>query len=236
MARHSLLGLGFVSLVSLVAAVAVTEACGGSADGTPGDTTTSEAGTGSETGSTDEDASAAGDSAASDGEVIADGGSNIDPDAGGDDAGTDAGPCNTLANTAPPIASACVSVVPVLGGGTLVAGTYFLTQVGALATPNFCQTKFVPTGFKETLELTVSASGVGTAETHTNVAGGGSRHRTTTLTPAAGAKSPLEVTPICPAGAPSPVPYATALANAKQELVLRLPYGKGEALYRYEKQ
>ena len=235
MARHSLLGLGFLSFASLVAAVAVTEACGGSADGTPGDTG-SEAGTGSETGSTDNDASAADDGAASDGEVIGDGGSNIDPDAGDDDAGTDAGPCNTLANTAPPIASACVSVAPVLGGGALVAGTYFLTHVGALATPNFCQTKFVPTGFKETVDLTVAATGVGTAEAHTNIASGGSRHRTTTLTPAAGAKSPLQAAPVCPAGEPSPVPYATALVNAKQELVLRLPYGKGEALYRYEKQ
>ena len=232
MARHSLLGLGFFSLV---AAVAVMEACGGSSDGTPADTTTSEAGTGSET-SIDNDASAADDGAASDGEVIADGGSNIDPDAGNDDAGTDAGPCNTLANTAPPISSVCVSLAPVLGGGALVAGTYFLTHVAALAPANFCQTKFVPTGFKETLDLTVSATGVGTAETHTNIAGGGSRHRTTTLTPAPGAKSPLQAAPVCPAGAPAPVPYATNLVNAKQELVMRLPYGKGEALYRYEKQ
>jgi hypothetical protein len=232
MARHGLLGLGFFSLV---AAVAVTEACGGSSDGTPADTIGSEAGTGSEA-STDNDASAADDGAASDGEVIGDGGSNIDPDAGDDDAGTDAGPCNTLANTAPPIASACVSFAPVLGGGPLVAGTYFLTHVAALATPSFCQMKFVPTGFKETLDLTVSATGVGTAETHTNIAGGGSRHRTATLTPAPADQSPLAAAPVCPPGASASVQYASIMANGKQELVMRLAYGKGEALYRFQKQ
>jgi hypothetical protein len=232
MARHGLLGLGFFCLV---AALTVTEACGGSSDGTPADTTGSEAGTGSEA-STDNDASAADDGAVSDGEVIGDGGSNIDPDAGDDDAGTDAGPCNTLANTAPPIASACVSFAPVLGGGTLVAGTYFLTHVAALATPSFCQTKFVPTGFKETLDLTVSATGVGTAETHTNVAGGGSRHRTATLTPAPADQSPLAAAPVCPPGAPASVQYASTMVNGKQELVMRLAYGKGEALYRFAKQ
>jgi len=229
--RRTLLGLGFFSLM---AAVAATQACGGSSDGVAPGAPTSEAGTGDETGSTDQDATSAEDAAA-DGETIADGGSNIDPDAGSDDAGIDGGPCNALANTAPPITSTCVSFAPVLGGGTLVAGTYFLTRVAALAPQTFCQTKFVPTGFKETLELTVAA-GVGTAETVTTVAGGATRHRTSTLTPAPADKSPLEAAPTCPAGAPAPVPYASTLTNAKQELVMRLPYGKGEALYRYEKQ
>jgi hypothetical protein len=156
-------------------------------------------------------------------------------DRSGCDAGVDGGPCNALANTAPAITSACVSFAPVLGGGTLVAGTYFLTRVAALAPPTFCQTKFVPTGFKETLDLTV-AGGVGTAETATNLAGGGTRHRTTTLAPAPADKSPLAAASVCPAGAPTSVPYASNLVNGKQELVMRLPYGKGEALYRYEKQ
>ncbi|MEA2748383.1 MAG: hypothetical protein QOI41_2526 [Myxococcales bacterium] len=233
MARRSFLGLG---VLTLLVAVAATEACGGTSNGTPGDSTTSEAGTGDETGSTTGGDATAPDDAAADGEVIADGGSNIDPDAGDDDAGTDAGPCNTLANTAPAISSVCVSFAPVLGGGKLVAGTYFLTHVAALATPSFCQTKFVPTGFKETLDLTVSATGVGTAETHTNVGGGGSRHRTSTLTPAPADKSPLEAAPTCPPSAATSAPYASAVNNGKQELVLRLAYGKGEALYRFEKQ
>lgn len=232
MARRSLLGLG---LFSLMAAVAATQACGGSSDGVAPGTPTSEAGTGDETGSTDQDATSPADAAA-DGETIADGGSNIDPDASNDDAGVDGGPCNALTNTAPAITSTCVSFAPILGGGKLVAGTYFLTRVAALAPQTFCQTKFVPTGFKETLDLTVSAAGVGTAETATNIAGGGSRHRTATLTPAPADKSPLAAAPVCPAGAPASVQYASNLVNAKQELVMRLPYGKGEALYRYEKQ
>jgi len=231
--RRSLLGLGFFSLV---AAVAVTQACGGTSDGVGPATPSSEAGTGDETGSTDQDAAPPPADAAADGETISDGGSNIDPDAGiGDDAGIDGGPCNTVANTATPVTSTCVSFAPVLGGGTLVAGTYFLTHVAALAPQNFCQTKFVPTGFKETIDLTVAA-GVGTAETVTTIGGGATRHRTTTLTPAATDKSPLQAASVCPVGAPASVPYATNLVAGKQELVMRLPYGKGEALYRYEKQ
>lgn len=235
MARRSLFGLGFFSLL---AAVVATQACGGSSDGNVPATPTSEAGTGDETGGGDTDGGSLVDAAVdapADGETIADGGSNIDPDAGTDDAGLDGGPCNTLANGAAPVTSTCVSFAPILGGGALVAGSYFLTHVAALAAPNFCQTKFVPTGFKETLELTV-AGGVGTVETATSLAGGGTRHRTSTLTPAAGDKSPLEAAPTCPPGAPTSAGYASALVNGKQELVLRLPYGKGEALYRFEKQ
>ena len=217
-------------------AVAATQACGGTSDGTVAATPASEAGTADETGSsTAQDAPSPADAAA-DGETISDGGSNFDPDAGGDDAGIDGGPCNALANTATAITSTCVSFAPVLGGGELVAGTYFLTHVAALATQTFCQTKFVPTGFKETLSLTVDAMGVATAETVTTVAGGATRHRTSTLTPSAGDKSPLQAASTCPAGATAPVPYVTTLANGKQELVMRLPYGKGEALYRFEKQ
>jgi hypothetical protein len=218
-----------------MAAVALTQACGGSSDGTaPG--TPSEAGTGDETGSAGQDATPPEDASA-DGETITDGGSNIDPDAGDDDAGVDGGPCNAVANTATAITSVCVSVAPALGGGTLVAGTYFLTHVAALAPQNFCQMKFVPTGLKETADLTVSAAGVGTVETVTTIAGGGTRHRTATLTPAPTDKSPLAAAPVCPTGTTTSVQYASNLVNAKQELVMRLPYGKsGEALYRYTKQ
>ncbi len=237
--RRSLVRLGFFSFAGMgaLAALVATQACGGSSDGTaPGNSTTSEAGTGDETGTTDQDATPPAD-ASSDGEAITDGGSNIDPDAGSDDGGLDGGPCNTLMNTAPAISSACVSFAPVLGGGALVAGTYFLTQVDALAPQTFCQTKFVPTGFKETLELTVDGAGVGTAETVTTIAAGGTRHRTSTLTPSGTNKSPLQAAPICPVETPTTTPYASAMINGKQELVLRLPYGKnGEALYRFVKQ
>ena len=238
--RTSLVRLGFFSFagIGVLAALVATQACGGSSDGTaPGNSTpTSEAGTGDETGAADQDATPPAD-AGSDGEAITDGGSNIDPDAGSDDGGLDGGPCNTLANTAPAISSACASFAPVLGGGALVAGTYFLTQVDALGPQTFCQTKFVPTGFKETLELTVDAAGVGTAETVTTIGGGGTRHRTSTLTPSATDKSPLQAASICPVETPTTAPYASAMINAKQELVLRLPYGKnGEALYRFVKQ
>jgi len=233
--RRSLVRLGFFTFAA-VAGVAATQACGGSADGTaPGIQSPSEAGTGDETGATGQDATSPADAAA-DGETIADGGSNIDPDAGDDDAGVDGGPCNMVANTATAISSTCVSFAPVLGGGALVAGTYFLTQVDALGTQSFCQTKFVPTGFKETLDLTVDGAGVGTAETVTTIAAGGTRHRTSTLTPSGTDKSPLQVASTCPVGAPAPTPYASGMVNGKQQLVLRSAYGKGEALYRFVKQ
>jgi hypothetical protein len=211
--------------------VAAMQACGGSSSGL-GDTAPT-----SEAGALDGDLAETGDpaDAASDAETITDGGANIDPDAGVVDV-PDAAPCNTLANTAPPITSKCVSTVNVLGGGALVAGTYFLVGVDALAPPNFCQKSFVPTGFKETLELTVSATGVGTAETHSNVAGGASRRATSTLTPTGTNKSPLQATPTCPTAAAAAVPYQSMVIAGRQQLVVRLPYGKAEALYRFEKQ
>lgn len=191
----------------------------------------SEAGTGIET------SSGEGGEPGDGGEVISDGGSNIDPDAGeGLDAGPDGGACNMLANDAPPITSACVSAAPVLGGGALVGGTYFLTKVSVLATPNFCSMKFVPTGFKETLSLTVDAQGVGTADTHTSIGGGGARRRTTTLTPSGANQSPLQAASTCPAQPAVAVPYLSLVVAGKQELVMRLPYGTGEGLYRFEKQ
>jgi hypothetical protein len=228
MRRRSLLGIGIVLVVGTASAM---EACGGS-DGI-GELADSEAGALDEA-STDKGSDAA--DAEGDGEAITDGGSNIDPDAGDDlDAGPDGGPCNTVTNDAPAITSVCASVAPVLGGGPLVPGRYFLTHVAALGTSSFCQSKFVPTGFKETLVLTVSA-GVGIAETHTVIGNGGSRHRTTMLTPAATNKSPLEADPTCPVAAGAAVPYASAVVAGKQELVLRLAYGTGEALYWFEKQ
>jgi hypothetical protein len=223
MARRSLLATGGFGLV---AALGLAQACGGSSDVAPdgGDAST-------EGGANDDAAATDGSLDGSKDGSIDDGGANIDPDAG-DDA-PDSAACNNVVNDAPPITSTCVSAAPVLGGGALVAGKYHLVGVAALGTQSFCQTRFVPTGFKETAELTVDAQGVGTAETHTNIGGGGSRRRTTTLTPSAGNTSPLQATSTCPIPGTAPTPYFSGVVAGKQQLVLRLAYGKGEALYRF---
>jgi hypothetical protein len=226
-ARRRLLAFGVAGLVTTMGAM---QACGG-ATGAVADTPAAEGGAAD--GDTDGGPTV---DAATDGEIITDGGSNIDPDAGDLDGGPDAAPCNTLSNDAPAITSKCLSVVAPLKGGALVAGKYFLVEVNALAAATFCQKSFVATGFKETLQLTVSGTGVGTAETHTSVATSGSRRSTSTLTPLPMNRSPLGATPTCPAAASSPVAYESAIVNGKQELVLRLPYGKAEALYRFERQ
>lgn len=184
--------------------------------------------------------SAGGDAANSDGgDSVSDGGSNIDPDGGGDpDAGLpDGGACNAVDNTAPAVTSTCTSFAPPLRGGALVAGKYYLSAVTALASSAFCAGSFLPTGFKQTLEMLVDASGVGTVQGTGQLALGPTRHATDVLTPGAGDTSPLQSARTCPATlATSSVRYESATAAGKTTLVLRLPYGKSEALYRYDKQ
>jgi hypothetical protein len=229
--RRTFISLSLLSLVVVSAVVA----CGGSDDTiAPG----TDGGTGDETTPPPPGGDGGGTDAAEDGEVT-DGGANIDPDAGGfDDGGPDGGPCNTVANAAPAISSSCISIVPVAEGGALVAGKYYLAAVAVLGTPNFCKNTFIPIGFRETLDLAVGSDGVGTAEIAFQIAGGNLQHRTTTFAPSAGNASPATATTICPAnGNTGPVAYTSALrANNKQIVSLRLPYGAGEAIYRFEKQ
>jgi hypothetical protein len=168
---------------------------------------------------------------------ITDGGSNFDPDAGDDGGLPDGGKCNTVDDTATAITSTCVSKRPILGGGALVSGTYFLIAVRDLGTVGFCASTFVPTGFKETLVLAV-AGATATADTAGTVATLGTRRTTTTFTTNAANTSPMTGQETCPVvGAGGPVPYASVLTPAgKQNLVMILPYGKGEAVYTFEKQ
>lgn len=229
MTRRTLLVMGIVVLVP----VATMVACGG--DEGVGPAPVQEE-TGVETGALNDAPTGDLDAAAAvDGEAIGDGGSNIDPDAGDDDAG-DAAVCNALANDAMPVTSTCISAAPQLMGGALVAGKYHLVGVSALAPANFCQNQFIPTGFKQTLDLTVAASGVGTLQTVTMIAMGGERRRTSTLTPGAGNTSPLEAAATCPAGNSGATRYTSAVANGTQFLIMRLGYGQGQGLYRFRKQ
>jgi hypothetical protein len=243
MTRRARLAAGLVVIVPL-AGLAALAACGGEDGGVdPSVTPADETGTGTETGTGSESSTVDGPAtdgpssqdAASDADPISDGGSNVDLDGGDDDAG-DGGSCNALANDAPAITSTCISLNPPLNGGALVPGKYYLVGVTALASPSFCQNQFVATGFKQTVDLTVSGAGVGTAQTVTALATGNARRRTATFTPGAGNTSPLTATTICPVGDSGNAAYASAVINGTQTLILRLAYGSGQALYRYRKQ
>jgi hypothetical protein len=174
------------------------------------------------------------------GTPVTDGGDNLDPDASDDFDGGDAGPpCNGIDNGAPPISSTCSSLIPGFGGGALVAGTYYLTQVQDLATPTFCKSNFAPVGFKETMVLTVDGSGVGTANTVTRLATGPVRARTTTLHPDAGSGplgTELAFDQTCPPQATAKTLYSSGIRDGKQTIRIELPYGKGTAVYEFTKQ
>lgn len=217
-----------------------TFACGGSSGSSIGDSTADDGGADGATASATASDPGAGDGttpdAAPSAESVNDGGANIDPDAGGlDDAGPDGGACNAVANAAPAVTSSCISVIPTFGGGSLVAGTYYLESVQAIGGPAFCKNAFVPTGFRETVELTVSA-GVGTAESAMEIGTTGLHHRTRTLTPGANDTSPAVMTPVCPASAAVTVRYESAVASGRQRLVVLGAYGSGTAVYTYAKQ
>lgn len=171
------------------------------------------------------------------GDIVNDGGANIDVDAGDDDAGADAGRCNAVLNDAPATVSTCISLVPQFTGGALVPGKHWLTGVAALGSQAFCQGTFIPVGFKETLDLAVTG-GTATLNTAFEIGGPPVRHRTSTLTPGAGDTSPAAAQATCPAlGAAGSVPYSSRVSPAGKQVVLALlPYGRGAAIYRFERQ
>lgn len=172
--------------------------------------------------------------AGADAEAITGGGSNIDPDAGAEgDAGA---PCNAIVNDSPAVTSKCTSLAPTLLGGALVAGKYRLAAVNALGQPKFCQQNFVPVTFKQTMDLTVDGDGVGTANLVVEVAGAPPRTRTTTLDPAGKQGSPLEATATCPPSPAAKVAYFSGPRAGTQSIILRLEYGAGQGLYRFDKQ
>ena len=241
---------------ALVTGLALS-ACGGSSsaaspDASTSDAETSDAAATSDTGSPadgghvgdgnpsgDDDGPASGDDDAG-GQIVEDGGSNIVLD-GGDDGGgdttPDGGACNAIVNAAPVVTSQCASLEPVLGGGQLVAGTYYLTGVTTYATAAFCKNTFIPVSVKETAQMTVTGE-VGAVDSVSELATTAPRRVTTTLTPGANNASPLTEAPTCPATAASQTAKYEARTGAagKSVLVLRLPYGKAEADYTLEKQ
>jgi hypothetical protein len=83
----------------------------------------------------------------------------------------------------------------------------------------------------------VAAGGTFAAESISEAAPAAPRRRTLTLTPGAGDTSPMQIADICPADkAAGPAGYASMVVGGKQQLLLRLAYGKGEAIYTFEKQ
>lgn len=172
-------------------------------------------------------------------QMVTEGGSNPDLDASDESTSTapDGGPCNAITNAAVAVTSACSSEEPILGGGDLVAGTYYLKAVTAYATAAFCKSTFVPVSIRETVEMTVSASGVGTVQTVSQLANAAERRSSLSLTPGANDSSPLTEATTCPSGAASAqVKYEARTIAAATVVILRLPYAKDEADYRFEKQ
>jgi hypothetical protein len=221
------------TVLAVASAGAIVEACAGDQTGIgPGTDAGSEASLEGSTEAGDAHDDAAGE--------ITDGGANLDPDAeiGGDDAGPDGAPCNVIPNEAPAVASSCISLVPPFQGGALVAGTYYLTAVSAIGSRMFCKNTFLPIGFRETMIVTVDATGTATAEVASQVAGGVLRHSTVTFKPTPTNATPAKGQSVCPPKPAGDVPYTSMprpAAPAKQLLSIILPYGAGFAIYRFEK-
>jgi hypothetical protein len=229
-ASRPLTGRLVIPAFSLMAIVGVVVACGGTDDAVGANAP--DAGSSPDGSTEDASATADGGGALSDGgtEAIGDGGANLDPDAGTDAPLPDGGKCNELANSAKAIVSTCASIAPVLGGGSVVTGTYVLASVTALGTPNFCNAQFVATGLRQTFQVSATATGF-EGQTVTEIGGGGGRRRSQTIT---AQQTQLILAQTCPTSETLTARYASGVVNGKQRLVLRLPYGKGEALYVYE--
>ena len=240
MKRIGWLGLGLVWVGGIVAGVACGSSDGavdiGAPDsGSPSPTTTPTTSSTTPGGGTSDEAGPGDDA----GQPVTDGGDNIDPDAGdlGDASLPDGGACNTLDNTAPAITSDCASLIPILGGGTIQPGTYFLTSVTDLGTPSFCKNNFVPEGFKETMAITVDTAidGGFVAQTVTKLATGPNRPRTETIVPTQGTTH-ATITGVCPVTASANTEYGVGQKDGKPALRMILPYGRGQAVYVFEKQ
>jgi hypothetical protein len=172
--------------------------------------------------------------AASDAATV-EGGSNIDPD-GGTDLLPDGGKCNDIDQRGGLVTSTCSSTAEALSGGKLVAGTYRLTAVTALGSLAFCRNQFVPTGFRETLELTDGTLAF-VVQAVADVATLPRRRTTSTFTPFPGDTSPLTAREICPESkGATGVQYESVTDNGKTRLTLVLPYGRGIGVYRFEKE
>jgi hypothetical protein len=238
MKRIGWLGLGLVWVGGVVAGVACGSSDNAGVTGTPPATTptTSATATSSAPGP---GGTVDGDAGDDDGGEVTDGGENLDPDASDVPDATlpDGGACNTLDNAAPAVSSTCASSIPILGGGAIPAGTYYLTAVSDLGTVAFCKNTFVPVGFKETVKLTVDGTTDGglLAETVTKLANNPNRPRTDTFVPAS-AVNRITVTGVCPVTPAANVEYGYGIRNTKPTLRMILPYGRGQAVYEFEKQ
>lgn len=241
--RSILLLSPFLLGVAALAGTTLAASCGGSTGAVANSADATADGTHVDTGTaTGDDGSPTGDDGSpnDDAEVpITEGGSNPDLDAsdeGGDDTAPDGGACNTITNASPSVSSTCASEAPILGGGTLVAGTYYLTSVTAFGTAAFCKSDFIPVGIKETVQMTVTG-GVGAADIVSELAMTKERRASVELTPGANDASPLTLKTTCPASTTSDqVKYEMRSTTAKTVLVLRLAYAKDEADYTFEKQ
>ena len=236
-------------ITSLVTAgIVAVAACGGDDDNSPvdpgvpdgsstPDTSQPTADTG--TGTPDTSAPPA-DSGSDAGEEITDGG-GLPPedDAGVDlDAGFDAGPaCGTLVPGAYS-ASSCVSRLALMSGGALTTTTYTLEKVTVQGSVSFCSMTFASYDHRGALKVTASSASAATFEFWDLYKKAGAIARPTSVrydVDVAATGSSLAFTPkTCEAKpAPAGAMYSVGDAAGKKVLTLRLPYGKGFALYRF---
>lgn len=242
-----------VATIVLAAGAAAVAACVGDEDtASPGaDGGTPEASTGTpdtSTSSADSSAPPPADAGA-DVEEISDGGgllpeddAGADPDDGGLDGGFDAGPaCSTLTPGAF-VTSTCASKALFLAGGALTTTKYVLSNVQVLGSPTFCGVGggFAPYEHRGALEVTAKNATTATFEFVDQYRKAGAITRPTPVrydVTVAASGTTLTYTPTACAQKPAPAQagysVSTDANTGKKVLILRLPYGTGNANYRF---
>lgn len=175
-------------------------------------------------------------------EIITDGGGLLpeDPDAGilDEDAGVDGGVACGLLTTGAYVTSSCSNRASLFVGGTLTTADYQLKAVTVLGDKVFCAGTFLPYSHRAGLKVTASSPTTATLELlelygKTGAIGKtGKRYDATVV--AAG--NTLTYTPTaCGKAAPATATYSigTEVGTGKAQILLRLPYGKGQAIYRF---
>lgn len=246
----SRLVLASLALVSGSMAVAACVGDEESSSSSPDAGTFPEAGTGTpdtSTGSSDSGQPPV--DAGPDAEDIADGGglppeddAGVDPDPdAGLDAGFDAGPaCSTLTPGAF-VTSTCVSRVLINTGGTLTTTNYELTGVAVLGSTTFCAAGggFAAYDHRGALKVTAKSATSATFEFIDQYKKAGAIVRPTSVrydVDVSASSATLTYTPQACAAKPAPAKAGysvTTDGKGKKVLILRLPYGTGNANYRF---
>lgn len=241
----------FLASVAFLSGSVAIAACVGDEDTSSSapDGGTPEASTGTpDTSTTSSDSSSPVD-AGPDVEVIADGGglppeddAGLDPDASLD-AGFDAGPACTVLTPGAFVTSGCVSKALAPQGGTLTTTSYVLTNVGVLGSIAFCGGGgFVAYDHRGALKVTATSATTATFEFIDQYKKAGAIARPTSVrydVAVSASGSTLTYTPKDCAQKPAPAQAAYTVTTdgmGKKVLILRLPYGTGNANYRFVEQ